>query len=227
MIQSFHRKTAAWLVLCGALGSGPAWADALSGFTERGWTGKFGDQKIGLFVQRLTPTAIEGYCWVGQNRRPFQGTVRQEGGVYQVIAREPMTLRSDGEFRLRLDPATPQRLTGSWHPGHPSGVARTFRLVPRSCEAGAQVGEYPASQRLLTGTELQATAFELALMRNEIYARHGYAFANRMFAVYFADQDWYIPCSNNVSSRLSVIEKKNLDRLRKAEKYAAQGDWGR
>ncbi len=37
------------------------------------------------------------------------------------------------------------------------------------------------------------TWFELCILRNEIYAMHGYVFSNESLAAYFEDQDWYVP----------------------------------
>lgn len=191
------------------------------------WTGLFGQQKIGVFIQKITPTQIAGYSVVGHNTRPFQGLVYAEDGIYRVTAEEPMTMPSDGKFTFVIDPKFPNRMTGEWMSQDPNIEAKQFVLVKRRCEAGRQAGDYAASQRLLKGDELQTSVWELSIMRNEIYARHGYAFANKEMAAYFAEQDWYIPCSSNVESKLTTVEKQNLKRLEKAEKYAKTVDWGR
>ena len=191
------------------------------------WTGLFGERKIGFFIESLSATQIRGYSMVGQNRRTFQGTVRQQNGVYLITAQEPMTQPSDGVFELNLDPTTPQQITGTWRSGSSQVAAKRFSLKPRACSTAKTAGDYDGSVRRLTGDDLQTDPWTLSMMRNEIYARHGYAFADREIAEAFAEMDWYIPCSTNVESKLSPLERDNIQRLRKAEAYAKTQDWGR
>lgn len=191
------------------------------------WTGQFGERKIGFFIESLDATQIRGYSMVGQNRRPFQGSVRQQNGMYLIMAREPMNQASDGTFELTLNPATPRQIEGTWQSQDTQVAAKQFSLTPRACSAAKTAGDYEGSVRRLTGDELQTDPWTLAMMRNEIYARHGYAFADREIAAMFAEMDWYIPCSTNVESKLTPLERDNIRRLRKAETYAKTREWGR
>lgn len=61
------------------------------------------------------------------------------------------------------------------------------------------------------------TKEELRLLRNEIFARHGYIFQSEDLANHFAQLDWYTPVSSNVFGELSAIEKANVDFLKKYE----------
>ncbi|MGV8812805.1 MAG: YARHG domain-containing protein [Gelidibacter sp.] len=77
-------------------------------------------------------------------------------------------------------------------------------------------GRYPiTSQRLLTSHELQNSEYsssDLSVMRNEIFARHGYKFvAGGEMDQYFKNQNWYQPKYNDVSSLLSKVEQHNVD----------------
>jgi hypothetical protein len=68
-----------------------------------------------------------------------------------------------------------------------------------------------ASQRLLTSSDLYGmTPYQLKIMRNEIFARHGYIFKTDDMKRYFNGQAWYNPRYNNVDNFLSSIEKKNI-----------------
>lgn len=54
------------------------------------------------------------------------------------------------------------------------------------------------------------------LIRNEIYARHGYIFQTAEFANYFNAQSWYIPsvpAANFNTSVFNSVERANLDLL--------------
>ena len=61
---------------------------------------------------------------------------------------------------------------------------------------------------------------ELALIRNEIYARHGYIFNQEPFKSYFNQKEWYIPNSyfKGSDSELNYFEKENVKLIQKLEK---------
>ena len=49
-----------------------------------------------------------------------------------------------------------------------------------------------ASERLLTESDVAGmTSYELKIMRNEIFARHGYIFKTKPMRDYFSAQPWY------------------------------------
>ncbi len=83
-------------------------------------------------------------------------------------------------------------------------------------------GDFPeASLRDLTEDELNGLSLEdLRLIRNEIMARRGYRFSNPELAEYFKAQPWYRPVSDDVGDKLTPVEKRNIERIRRAEKSA-------
>ena len=90
--------------------------------------------------------------------------------------------------------------------------------------SGASIpGLYPhTSQRKIAESELYGmTARELKIMRNEIYARHGYIFQTRDMKEYFAAQNWYQPISSNVT--LSQIEQRNVATIKAYENKLSSG----
>lgn len=78
-------------------------------------------------------------------------------------------------------------------------------------------GKYPeGSTRLLTADDLTGKSpWELKVMRNEIYARHGYIFKNTELRDYFEKQAWYKPVSEDVTDLLSKVEKDNAEFLKR------------
>ena len=66
------------------------------------------------------------------------------------------------------------------------------------------------------------TKKELQLMRNEIYARHGYQFSTPEMKEYFSRCPWYSPRGNNnaVVAELSETEQLNIQQIKRAEKEA-------
>jgi hypothetical protein len=53
--------------------------------------------------------------------------------------------------------------------------------------------------------------WQLTLMRNEIYARHGRSFDNKYIRAYFNSKSWYHPSSSYSDSRLNKYERVNAD----------------
>lgn len=58
---------------------------------------------------------------------------------------------------------------------------------------------------------------ELRIMRNWIFARHGYKFKSRDLQEYFGQFDWYEPLYTDVTSQLSSIEKRNIEFIKRHE----------
>ncbi|MFK7776132.1 MAG: YARHG domain-containing protein [Saprospiraceae bacterium] len=83
--------------------------------------------------------------------------------------------------------------------------------------------EINASNRLLTKSEVEnLKKGDLTIIRNCIYARHGYSFKNRPLRVFFDAQTWYIPVHANIKNDFTEIEKQNIKLLLRYEKNAAE-----
>ena len=119
-------------------------------------------------------------------------------------------------------------IDAQWLPSSKTVKPKFFNLKAQQCNYAKDEGNYPeASHKLLKDADLQVALGELQYMRNEIYARHGYAFQNKNWATTFSQYDWYMPCYTNVDTRLTQIEKENVKRLKMVEPYAKEVDWGR
>jgi len=83
----------------------------------------------------------------------------------------------------------------------------------------SQDGLYPfASKALLKVSDLNSfTKQDLKIMRNEIYARHGYIFKTAEMKTYFSRQSWYKGQYDDVTSMFSSIEKQNIELIKKYE----------
>ncbi len=76
-----------------------------------------------------------------------------------------------------------------------------------------------SSSRVIGESELSnLTPWQLKVARNEIYARHGRAFAHKDLSCYFANQSWYSVNPNFSSSLLSTTENKNIVTILNYEK---------
>ena len=81
---------------------------------------------------------------------------------------------------------------------------------------------WPTDTQYITSSDLSGLSRDtVAAIRNEIYARHGYAFQQTRWQNYFAAKSWYYrdeSCTaNTVESRLSSVERTNIDTIVKYE----------
>ena len=79
------------------------------------------------------------------------------------------------------------------------------------------------STREVTPMDLEHKSTEqLRIMRNWIYARHGYIFKSGDLTDYFSKFSWYNPTSKDVTSQLNKIEKTNIRLIQRYEESLPQ-----
>jgi len=87
--------------------------------------------------------------------------------------------------------------------------------------ASEEVFKFNASTQKLTEEELKnLQKLDLEIIRNTIFARHGYSFKKNSIRYFFEVNPWYVPVSNNVDKELTQLEKENIVLLTRLEKYA-------
>ncbi len=70
---------------------------------------------------------------------------------------------------------------------------------------------FPTDSQLLTVGHLQNISHEaIALIRNEIYARHGQIFTSEKYINYFSSKTWYTPTKEVRWGDLNSIERQNV-----------------
>jgi len=91
-------------------------------------------------------------------------------------------------------------------------------LPPPSDEWFARIAAEEGIEGGLTEQDLRGkSTWELDVMRNEIYARHGFTFKRRDLRDHFSGQPWYVPQNRNqfkVYEQFSVTEKYNVEFIR-------------
>jgi hypothetical protein len=86
-------------------------------------------------------------------------------------------------------------------------------------EKSSSLEALDTSNRLLQDSDLRGLSRESArLMRNEIYARHGYIFRSEDLRQHFGAKSWYRPNRAFSEDLLSPIERANVERLLRFEK---------
>ncbi|MBO4367647.1 MAG: YARHG domain-containing protein [Clostridia bacterium] len=164
--------------------------------------------------------------------------------VYEHTAQSVTKLPLNGEVALRLGSGLPDNLTsttietiGAYVDTSDGGVNASIisgivydeaTTETKPVEAASKIDKdsyifAEASRRKLTTADLKKVACSLwAYGRNEIFARHGYTFANNVYAQYFAGRSWYKAGSFS-STQLNDYEWYNMEFIRKyEERYALQ-----
>lgn len=85
-------------------------------------------------------------------------------------------------------------------------------IVKISSDQYSKKRQFPeGSSRILENEYLSSLSrHDLDIMRNEIFADHGYTFKSEKWKEYFYNQDWYCPRYDNVDHKLTDIEKINV-----------------
>jgi hypothetical protein len=83
------------------------------------------------------------------------------------------------------------------------------------------VTELNASTTVLKESDVKnLKKLELEIIRNTIFARHGYSFKKKSFRQFFDPVAWYIPVTDDMSGKLTAVEQKNIVLLNRFQKYA-------
>ena len=82
--------------------------------------------------------------------------------------------------------------------------------------------KFNASQQTLRKEDVENLyKGDLEVIRNAIYARHGYSFKNRKMRFIFDSYvDWYMPVAIDIRAVLTPLEKRNIDLLKRYEAHA-------
>lgn len=207
--------------------------------------------KINLSIDSVEGNQVRGHSVVAGNDRPFSGTVTKKGEKYVVKVTEPGDDPYDGSFLFAVYPETGRlngtwssndRSLAVTKRGYEL-ERRTYRYDPKQELQGWRLSEIYGSYNPATDksesltedawkhnastTELTSKMVEnmykrdLEVIRNTIYARHGYSFQNRQMRYIFDRIDWYIPMSTDITAKLTPLEKKNIELLKRYENHAA------
>jgi len=193
--------------------------DVAHGKFTGSFVGAFGNNKITIQINSMENGKIDGRSIVAGNDRPFSGTYSAIDGGYAIVANEPGDQKDDGQFKFELYDSDPNTLRGSWTSN--KGNSKNYVLVRKEFVYQSNVGMYPeGSNRILENSDLEMMSLrELGVMRNEIFARHGYSFKKAEYRDIFEKYDWYVPVSTNVEGELNQIERANVTKIKEYESY--------
>lgn len=89
--------------------------------------------------------------------------------------------------------------------------------------ATEKIYEINASTTLLQPSDVENLhQTDLIILRNTIYARHGYSFKDKHMRLFFDAQEWYIPMYADIRDAITATEKENIELLLRYEKNASE-----
>lgn len=189
------------------------------------WVGPFGKTSINITLSEVKDGKVSGHSVCAGNYRAISGTVIEKpDSIFDFVMEEPGSDQYDGKFQFSIN-MKQQELTGTWAPFKPNATsAKKYSLRKTDYTYKPDVGIYPkTSTTLLTEADVENVQGEdLKIMRNEIYARHGYSFKDKDLRAYFDQQEWYIPMAIDVREELTETEVKNIDLIYRYEEYFKQ-----
>ena len=207
--------------------------------------------KITISIDSLVDDQVYGHSVVAGNNRPFVGTVEEGIGEFKVNAKEPGDDRYDGVFSFIVRsygevlagdwkayndklPVSEReyRLDKRDFAYDPSlklthvGWAELYNRHAEYTDEGEfltnDVLKYNPSEEELTAANVENMyQGDLEIMRNSIYARHGYSFKNRKVRFIFDSYvDWYMPVATDIRGKLTALEQKNINLIKRYEEHA-------
>ncbi len=187
------------------------------------YAGLFGPHKITISIEKIVGRTVLGYSIVTGNERAFSGAWQTTPNGIAFIGKEPGDHPEDGAFTLTFD-AKAKTLSGRWDANDTKKPSVDLVLQARKFKYDPKAGEYPkASTKLLKAADVEnMRPAELRIMRNEIYARHGYSFTLEDMQKHFATADWYMPVVLDVKDKLTATETKNAELIKRYENYGAR-----
>ncbi|MFW5872853.1 MAG: YARHG domain-containing protein, partial [bacterium] len=142
-----------------------------------------------------------------------QTTLTNEGGRQSTINFINDTLLEVKSEELEFDEITDEENVINTRYNYYIITGEGFYKVEKGRISGARL--FPqASSRIFEVSELKNYQnADLDIMRNEIFADHGYIFKTEKWKHYFDKQHWYSPLYNDVTDELTIIEKINIDNI--------------
>ena len=158
-----------------------------------------------------------------QTQQPAADTAAQSGQTDDTAAtaeqnaadeKKNTTDDTDDEDDTDGDAPSETTVTNNYY-YYGSGAVRDDEYYTQSASSGYL---WPTDSEYISSSDLSGLSKDtVQAIRNEIYARHGYAFSTSRWQNYFASKTWYhrdSSCTEDtVNARLSSLERANIDTI--------------
>lgn len=175
------------------------------------------DKTDGRFEVNLSADSLTGN-WVAFDKSKVKAPTKTVKLIKKTFVYNP-NFMLDPENTDLVDWTTSKEVKNSYKDEETGNTETYSNSLNRSgTEAIFQIN---GSKHSLTEKELKnLRKLDLEIIKNAIYARHGYSFKKQTFRTFFEQTDWYIPVSNDVEKELTPMEKSNIAMLTRFIAYA-------
>lgn len=175
------------------------------------------DKTDGRFEVNLSADSLTGN-WVAFDKSKVKAPTKTVKLIKKTFVYNP-NFMLDPENTDLVDWTTSKEVKNSYKDEETGNTETYSSSLNRSgTEAIFQIN---GSKQSLTEKELKnLRKLDLEIIKNAIYARHGYSFKKQTFRTFFEQTDWYIPVSNDVEKELTTMEKSNIAMLTRFIAYA-------
>lgn len=175
------------------------------------------DKTDGRFEVNLSADSLIGN-WVAFDKSKVKAPTKTVKLIKKTFVYNP-NFMLDPENTDLVDWTTSKEVKNSYKDEETGNTETYSSSLNRSgTEAIFQIN---GSKQSLTEKELKnLRKLDLEIIKNAIYARHGYSFKKQTFRSFFEQTDWYIPVSNDVEEELTPMEKSNIAMLTRFIAYA-------
>ena len=175
------------------------------------------DKTDGRFEVTVAADSLTGK-WVAYNKAKVKSPTKAVKLIKKEFVYNPNFMLDENTTDL-VDWSSSKEVKGSYK-NPESGKTENYTDSQNRSGSDA-VFKINASKKALTEKELKnLRKLDLEIIKNAIYARHGYSFKKETFRNFFEQTDWYIPVSNDVEKDLTPMEKTNVEMLGRFIAYA-------
>jgi hypothetical protein len=214
-----------------SLGKGSIKGYSVVAGNERPFTGSFTENKNGKYECKVSEPGTDKYDGV------FTFTLMPDSGIIQgtwkandakLAVTERIFLLHKKEFKYDPTLAINESITNEQLTG---GQYAEYEDMAGPEKISKDVVKYNASAVELKKSQVENMyKGDMEIIRNAVYARHGYSFkSKRMRFIFDKFVDWYMPVKTDVRNELTKLEQKNIELLQRYEKHAESyyDDYGR
>lgn len=174
------------------------------------------DKTDGRFEVKLTNDSLTGK-WNAFNKTAVKAPLKTLKLVKKVFVYNPNFMLDENSDLI--DWENPKDFVEKYI-DEETGKTETYTESKNRIASDA-VFKINASKQKLTEKDIKnLRKLDLQIIKNSVFARHGYAFKKETYRNFFEQTDWYIPVSDNVDNELSTMEKDNVALLNRFIKYA-------
>jgi len=174
------------------------------------------DKTDGRFEVKLNNDSLTGN-WNAFNKSAVKAPIKTLRLIKKVFVYNPNFMLDENSDLI--DWENPKKFVEKYT-DEETGKTETY-TASKNRIASEAVFKINASKQKLSEKDLKnLRKLDMEIIKNSVFARHGYSFKKGTYRNFFEQTDWYIPVSNNVDNDLSPMEKENVALLNRFIKYA-------